>query len=545
VAQVDDHFRIDVLRNAVLEEWNRIAKSVKDYLSKSLQNGDTEDLLAYWDMQVSHYWEINVNLVTVEQAQKAGRQFMPYVMNDFQAGLKYTGRIAAASKQIRHFQPHEVYRDQPGGQLIEDTRPKCSMFASMAQMGPIAAMGESQMELSRRFWEVCVTRTVMESARLQPKDRLCAVALVKRYAYACYFQRLFCQHIEPGLLTPFFFPDIDTVCSRAWLDRSGVDPFACRKEGGGVYWSGRWLRWRTQGEGQEDIGSDGGEECPSDETWMKITEARKSNGAVPVYYAALMLDGDKMGDTITRCQDQKDLHAVSSELGRFAAQEAIEIVERHYKGKLVYAGGDDVLALLPAENGLECANALKEAFSKLNFPHQLAGNSPSCTVAIVVAHYKHPLHAVLAKLRAAERFGKQQGGNCLALTVAKRSGEETCNKVEWGYQLDALIKFVRWFQGSLRGGGDDGAERFKAETDRWVYRFRQILPVLADQELIVHRTELVRLLSKAQLERQEIARDGFLGFFDSCNQGGDAMESSQRFAQLIQSASFIARNQEK
>jgi CRISPR-associated protein Cmr2 len=544
VAQVDKDFEVDSLRTAALDEWNRISGCVEQHLSSRTKNYGNGNCWAFWKMQVENYWEIHLNRVSVEQAQRSGRQFMPYLENDFQAGLKYTGRLAAASKQIRQFQPHEVYRDSSGQHLMEDTRPKCSMFASMAQMGPIAETGESQMELSRSFWEYCVRQTSIEGARLQPKDRLCAVALVKRFAYACYFQPQFKRHVDDAVLAPFSFPDIDTICSRTWLNRAQIEPEEGLNEHRKPYWSGRWLRWKSQREGEEAPASDGMDECPSDDTWAKIIGAKRANGSVPVYYAALMLDGDKMGETIARCNDARELCSVSSELGRFASKTAIEIVEKQFVGKLVYAGGDDVLALLPSENGLACADALRRAFANLQFPNA-QGVNPSCTVAIVVAHYKHPLHAVLAKLRSTERFGKLHGGNCLALTVTRRSGEETTNKVEWDSQLESLSEFVQWFRQAPKDSSDDTPGSRKGETDRWVYRFRQALPVLADQDLAVHRTELARLLSKAQLELRQIAKDRFLQFFDSCSQEGVAMESSQRFAQLIQSASFIARNKER
>ena len=40
-----------------------------------------------------------------------------------------------------------------------------------------------------------------------------------------------------------------------------------------------------------------------------------------------------------------------------------DIVETAYRGELVYAGGDDVLALLPTRQALQCLSDLRDAYS--------------------------------------------------------------------------------------------------------------------------------------------------------------------------------------
>lgn len=551
VAEVGDDIDTKAAALAVSDEWERIATSVKGHFLRHVRSFHGEDPWLFWDEQVKNYWEIQIVSVDQEKAMDAGRKLAPDSRNDFQAALKYVGKLAAAQKQIRKFQPHELYRHPVSGEFTEDSRPKCSMFGSMAQMGPVAKPGEPQMQKIAGFWNEQAEHFTLEGARLQPKDRLCAVALVKRFAFACYFQPRFRKHLAADLSSRFSFPDVDTVCARKWMNDAGVDPQNATNDNGQQDWSGRWLRWRTRREGAEGSGFDGVETCPSESVWDHILNGRQNAGVVPTYYAALMLDGDKMGDTLNRCNNREDLHRVSNALGTFAASQVIQAVEEQYLGKLVYAGGDDVLALLPADHAIACARTLRNHFGQLDFPDR-AERTPSCTVAIVIAHYKHPLHAVLSKLRSTEREGKSAGGDCLALTIARRSGEETTNILAWGKQVDSVDEFVGWFRNASMGPEQESRDRSLGETDRWVYRFRQSLPFLGDQDndqiRDLHRTELSRLLSKAELRLQDEAKEKFLMFFDelrSKNRLISPVHQSERFSQVIQSASFIARNGEK
>src|SRR3989442_1357414 len=52
---------------------------------------------------------------------------------------------------------------------------------------------------------------------------------------------------------------------------------------------------------------------------------------------------------------------LSEALANFALYVAGAIV-KFFAGQLIYSGGDDVLAMLPAETALECARALRMAF---------------------------------------------------------------------------------------------------------------------------------------------------------------------------------------
>jgi CRISPR-associated protein Cmr2 len=144
-------------------------------------------------------------------------------------------------------------------------------------------------------------------------------------------------------------------------------------------------------------------------------------------------------------------------LSNFALRCVRPIVEAH-DGRLIYAGGDDVVALLPADTALACANDLQLAFKgqqplneeagiqqkapgfltskaykgdgDIPIPFMVPGPAASASVGIAIAHFKSPLQDTIRAAQAAEKRAKKAFApkkGAVAVTVMKRSGEI----VEW------------------------------------------------------------------------------------------------------------------
>ena len=125
------------------------------------------------------------------------------------------------------------------------------------------------------------------------------------------------------------------------------------------------------------------------ESVKDVADGNKNNNP---YVAILAFDGDEMGkwvsgvklpglltqvsnkakEYLNDIQGANDVprllspsyHLQFSEtLANFATKEAEKIVEAH-GGQLIYAGGDDVLAMLPATRAIECSKELREKFRK-------------------------------------------------------------------------------------------------------------------------------------------------------------------------------------
>ncbi len=187
----------------------------------------------------------------------------------------------------------------------------------------------------------------------------------------------------------------------------------------------------------------------------------KSNGEAAEYIAAIQMDGDRMGSILSATdKDQEFFTRFSEKLANFTQTQAESIVKKH-NGILVYAGGDDVLALLPACNAVKCAIDLRDKFCSddQNMPgseKNLCPESPRVTLSAGIAfcHWKTPLVRLIEEARSAEHRAKEfYDRNALALSVVKRSGEI----LQWGAKFDSVAwqlydKFTECHRGKIVSG---------------------------------------------------------------------------------------------
>ncbi|HEU0113808.1 MAG TPA: type III-B CRISPR-associated protein Cas10/Cmr2, partial [Thermomicrobiales bacterium] len=124
---------------------------------------------------------------------------------------------------------------------------------------------------------------------------------------------------------------------------------------------------------------------------------------LPKYFAVLVADGDHMGAAISAMTKRADHQRLSQRLAGFAA-EADAIVRSHH-GAMVYSGGDDVLAFLPLDRALTCADRLRQAFTK-TMDGATGATAVSLSVGLAIGHYGEQLQRLLAWGRDAERAAK-------------------------------------------------------------------------------------------------------------------------------------------
>ena len=145
--------------------------------------------------------------------------------------------------------------------------------------------------------------------------------------------------------------------------------------------------------------------------------------------------------------------AISGVLNDFSTHVARHCVEEVFKGKLIYAGGDDVLAMVSVDDLLPCMLLLRAAYSGVgewadDLPGfgnlkrlvlrrgyvslrgrlmPMMGAQATASIGAVVAHHQAPLSHVLRQLNIAEKTAKnhQDGGrNAFCLRIMKRAGGE-------------------------------------------------------------------------------------------------------------------------
>lgn len=167
----------------------------------------------------------------------------------------------------------------------------------------------------------------------------------------------------------------------------------------------------------------------------KLEDLVKKVGPQSPYYALLLMDGDSMGTLIRDLDNAVGSRAASKALGVFARAVG-EIVADH-DGVLVYAGGDDVLALLPRDLAVRCARAISAKYTEA-FETVIAerGHTPgpwlpltTISAGLVFTHFKTPLRSVLDEAHhLLDEVAKEANGRAsLAVAVYKGSGKN----LEW------------------------------------------------------------------------------------------------------------------
>lgn len=238
-----------------------------------------------------------------------------------------------------------------------------------------------------------------------------------------------------------------------------------------------------------------------DEDGKLASKLRHILGSTPeTYYGMILLDGDKMGawvsgdeayqiayqdcwhPQITNSGDFRKLvdknpslksylnekrqtsparhRAISEALNHFSIKVARFVVEDCFKGKLIYSGGDDVLAFVCVDDLLPAITLLRYLYSGKPVLAWVAdkldsrttkrfeskngyllldgellltmGENAEASCGAVVAHHQAPLGYVLRQLRAAESKAKNAGGrNAFSLHVFKRAGGEISVTDKW------------------------------------------------------------------------------------------------------------------
>ncbi len=171
----------------------------------------------------------------------------------------------------------------------------------------------------------------------------------------------------------------------------------------------------------------------------EVAAALKDIGGEPnPYLAILVADGDRMGAAISALTSA-DAHRQFSEVLAQFADEARQIVHAH-NGVLVYAGGDDVLAFLPVDRCLECAQKLHVKFGEL----LAAYGALTLSVGIAIGHFMENLEDLLGYGRAAEKAAKEPDRDGLAVHLHKRGGAPNRVRAKWSENPDErLTRYAR------------------------------------------------------------------------------------------------------
>lgn len=505
-AEVPEGFDPKVCAEKVRSAWRTIAESVwsRFFNDKAdLGNGTR----AIWDRQINGFWDI---------AWCIGED----------------DSILDRRKNWRNFVPAE----EPGD--------KCAIMGNLQELSGYLRSNSQERVKQEGFWRA--VRGAVPRLDLHEDERLCAVALVKRL-----FPRV--GEAAVGWKVPVSFPSTVFMAAVHWVERQILNnpelasEFAAlaRTELGPDILS----EYRTAIRCLEEAASHRPEarelskldgNCffdaalANDRLWpentekirgqwrnmLKIMSAKDGFGPPSPFYAVLLMDGDRLGALLR----DFDVEKVSQALAVFS--DSVPGIVRAGNGITIYAGGDDVLALLPLEDALATAVELQEAYWRA-FPDATPIDQAEnrCSLkkratlsgAIVYAHYHLPLKNVLAEAHRLLNVAKDKTGrDSLAVAVWKNSGPALTWSGPW-----ELVKAKKAKDGQLRRKTifDELVFRFSNQKDdpsqfsnRFFYKIRERFLIFGGEEdLSFDGSVLESLLTAEYLKSGEIVEGNGVG----------------------------------
>jgi CRISPR-associated protein Cmr2 len=386
---------------------------------------------------------------------------------DYAAARQRLERLLAGRKALRDFKQAPAYPKHPKSPLDPSMD---SVFKTEAHGDGFSAPIDAQQH---------------PKLRLKPRETLDAISLIKRIlggrgvpsTREMGFRAIGRALSEEALGAYRALQD--------WQRELGIDDLS------DLYYQEQFERWLHE-QRQE-----GHEITPEEEAEIRrnasLLQGALSKARIPLeaasYYAILVADGDRMGAAIDALQSEDAHRQFSRQVDQFA-QNAERIVRDH-DGHLVYCGGDDVLALLPANRALACARKLREAFVSCMQPVMPAGQAPSLSAGIAIVHVMENLQVALGWARETEKHAKEIR-NAVAVARYPRSGGMNRARTRWD-DFDEWDYWIRAFRAGL-------ADTLPYEL-RALARDYQAIDVPPD----ILRKEAMRVLERKQKPQQDIA----------------------------------------
>lgn len=461
-ATVSDDFDPHKIKEIVCEAWKALAKKVWDEDLGSVAKGiKARDI---WERQHANFWEISWILTESEASDLLDRR--------------------------KNWRSH-LASPEPGV--------KCMVMDGWQELSGADHPNSAE---QKNFWDKVRSqqgKTGMQTD-LAEGEKLCAVAFVKR-RFARHFAS-FTANIKGVSLRGWELdnsvPSVSYMAAVHWLEAVLTHPE--KEKVTGVLEAAKELdsrndEWKTRIRCLEMameehqiprhlIARDGSvffggmrDDASPDEQESQEQLARDFRGAVkelkldvPLspFYAILLMDGDSLGVHMGDIEKQPK---IANALNQFT-QLVPNIVEEN-NGFLVYAGGDDVLAILPLEDAFLCANSLREVYAQsfegTEIPSTLSG-------AIEFAHVKTPLGRVLGDSHdLLDHVAKEGcGRDAIAVRVWKTGGCDLQWAQPWEIALDGNAK-VTLQQLADEFEDKDGATPF---SNGFFYKIRERFELL-------------------------------------------------------------------
>jgi len=444
----------EVAQNYLCQEWQKTCQVVGSLIDTDLANQQINQLLEFY-----------VAWVPLD--------------GDYARARQEVERLLAGRKALRNFE-----------------QPSCSLELPKSPLDPAR---DTVVKLQDGF-RVCEAAQRHHLLRLKPRETLDAISLLKRIKGREMSAKV-PSTSEMALRSIWSLAK--QKASQAVSEMEQIAQQFGIAEVCDLFFPGRW----------DDLDTDRELDEPTRQRLSELRETILKTVGMPeervAYYAVLLADGDRMGHRISQLQTDGEHRQFSQQVANFA-QQVPNIVKRH-EGYLVYCGGDDVLALLPTNRALACAEKLHETFCK---------HIPQTTLSagIALVHHLDNLQSVLEWARQAEREAKKIR-NALAVALHPRSGEALTAVVPW-QDFSIWRKWINAFRQGLAGG-------FPYE----------LCNLARDYEQVAIPPEVLKAEAERVLQRKEGSERVQVSFPSWAIQSASELK---KFAQLLIIARFLA-----
>lgn len=469
LAEVPEKFSGKQVKQALKTAWRELAERV---WKMDLEGHAAPETRAIWDRQINGFWDVAWVLTPDEEA---------------------TDLLDRRKNWRSHY-----LQPEPGM--------KCMAMEGMQELSGADRPGEGG-----KFWEdLRGSRKTAIETDLREDERLCAVAYVKRRFVHCFegFRAEMPSGCQAhgwqahGWKIPTAVPSVTYIAAAPWLvqamaraNASALWDFhdAAADLAGHGEWDSNLACVRDADGHRQWKALDGHAFFEADLRNAKLFSDRPSAervlgalaglrqsanpklGPPAPYYALLLMDGDSLGQHMGE-PGKREL--ISAALNAFTGG-VQKIVEQERSGFLIYAGGDDVLALLTLEDALPCAAALRTCYEAA-FGQAFAGQPANLrfpatiSAAIQYAHYRLPFTKILADAHGLlDEVAKDgRGRDAVAARVWKQSGLHLTYAQPWAIALQegGIADLV----GRLRG---EGGEKTQV-AGGFFYRMRELFALL-------------------------------------------------------------------
>ena len=433
-ALVSADFNPEWISHAVLNAWTALGEAVwNGFIAKLLpQLGN--DTRGIWERQISGFWEL-------------------FWIMDGDPKDRSDGDWIDLRKNWRSHRPSKERGDH------------CTMMGDWQEISGWTGYADrlERKNRQREFWDALRTQDAIGSLNLVENERLCAIALVRRL-----FPLLAKNTLRSVSLweTGAGWPSTGHMAAVRWIaDAVGKAPSPCRAyfdfvanelvpQAGeerrrwsraerrtpvrclrdmqpfpdfagldaNLFFRDNLINRRTvplPDDPDQGVGPTRKRLLAENDKLVKALKLAPLPGQPRPYYALLRMDGDHVGALLKK----RDERVVGAALAEFASEAQNIVFDGD--GVVVYAGGDDLLALLPLDSAICVARQLEQAYRGC-FENRPDGDGarPTTSASIVIADQHEPLRGVLRQSQLAlERVAKAENGrDSLVIVLLKPSG---------------------------------------------------------------------------------------------------------------------------